>query len=210
MRRIPIAWVLLIGPLAQWSAGTSPAFASSTAPPTCGPKSVRIITYKANVATGSVDELYWIENVGSQRCSLRGFVRDAYVGNYSGRTDVKKTHSLVVQEADSRGVEDAELGGIKSGLPLPTVTLSPRGGMVSFWIAGTDEQFRQGNGRPSRCIVSYKMLAWLPGTSTPVTVAPQRAGVFFWCGAIRVNPILAGRSGPDPLKPLSFYFGTSD
>ena len=199
---------LLLGLFVQWSAGASPA-SSSTMAPLCDPASVHITDYKSNVATGHVDQLFWIRNVSDERCSLRGYVWVVYVGTYGINYSVNEEHVLIVNEEYAYGREIPELGGLKKGLALPTVTLSARGGMASFWIHGTDEQFQQVNGRPSRCVTSYKMLAWLPGATTALTVVPQRAGVFFWCGGIQVNPVLAGRSGSDPAKPLSYYFGTS-
>jgi hypothetical protein len=203
-----LAMVLLTSALVQLSAGTNPASASTTAP-RCDPASVHITEYNVNVATGHVDELFWIRNLSDERCTLRGYVWVVYVGTYGTKYSLAKEHVLIVKEEYAYGREIAEIGGLKKGLPLPTVTLLARGGVASFWIHGTDEQYQQANGRPSRCITSYKMLAWLPGAPTSVTVVPHRAAVFFWCGGIQVNPVLAGRSGSDPPKPLSYYFGTA-
>jgi hypothetical protein len=55
--------------------------------------------------------------------------------------------------------------------------------------------------------MSFKMLVLLPVATSPVTVVPERVGVFFWCGGVSVTPILSGRSGSDPPKSLSYFFG---
>jgi hypothetical protein len=161
-----------------------------------------ITEYNVNVATGKVQELYWIKNVSAQSCSLRGFVRVTYVGNYSPRPAAMKPHDLTVGVSDSYGPWGGESGGLRHGLAVPTVVLSPAG-MASFWISGTDGSFHQSNGRMSRCTMSYKMQLQLPGESSAVTVVPMRAANFGWCGSIDLTPILAGRSGAEPALPLS-------
>jgi hypothetical protein len=204
MRRV---WRIVLGTIAI---ATLPAVASSAdgqsarvAP--CSRTAVAITTYMANVAAGSVDELYWIRNVSDQRCSLRGFVHVVYIGTYSPRP-VMKAHRLVIVERDSYGTGGV-YGGLHHGLAVPMVVLPPRTGVASFWISGTDEQFHQANGRASRCIMSFTMRVWLPGATAALTAVPQRAGTFFWCGSITIMPILAGRSGSDPAHPLSYFFG---
>jgi hypothetical protein len=203
-----LVMVLLVSAFVQLSSAPNPASATIAAP-RCSPSSVHMIEHNVNVATGHVDQLFWIKNLSDERCTLRGYVWVVFVGTYGINYSVNKEHVLIVKEEYAYGREIPELGGLKKGLALPTVTLPARWGMASFWIHGTDEQYQQANGRPSRCVTSYKMLAWLPGASSPLTVVPQRAGVFFWCGGVQVNPVLAGRSGSDPPKPLSYYFGTS-
>ena len=121
------------------------------------------------------------------------------------RDSDKRPHRLTISEVHSYGRDGNDIGGLKRGLPIPTVTLQPGGGVASFWIAGTDEPH---NVPPTRCIMSYKMLAWLPGTSSSIVVRPLRANGFFWCGAFAVHPVLPGESGSDPPMPLSYYFGT--
>lgn len=207
VRRALLPLLLVLGVVLPWSMPTGPVFASNLSISRCASSSLRITTYKANVATGSVDELYWIRNDANQQCSLRGFVRTSYVGTYNVWNYNQESHSLVVQEFDALWSSDPVYGGLQRGVAMPSVTLSPRGGMASFWIAGTDEQYQQPNGRPSRCIMSYEMRAWLPDARTPIAVMPQHAGVFFWCGPIRISPMLAERSGSYPPRPLRSYFG---
>jgi len=205
MRRV---WIIVLSTFvfATIPVVDSPANGESASVALCSPTAVVTTTYMANVAAGSVNELYWIRNVSAQSCSLRGFVRVAYIGTYSPRP-VMKSHRLVIAESDSYGTGGV-YGGLKHGLAVPTVVLSPHTGVASFWISGTDEQFHQANGRPARCITSFKMRVWFPGATAPVSAVPQRAGTFFWCGSITILPILAGRSGSDPARPLSYFFGT--
>ena len=183
---------------------TSHAFATASTVPTCSATSVRVVDYNTVVGAGNVIDLFWIENVSSERCSLRGYVRTAYIGDYGLKPTSKAGHLLVVAEADSLGRNGNDLGGVKRGVKLPTVTLLPRTGRASFWIYGTDIQH---GSPPSRCIISFKMLVWLPGSARAVSVRPMRSNGFFWCGAISVHPIVPGASGSDPSVPLTYYFG---
>jgi hypothetical protein len=186
------------------TSGTSGA-SSNLVVPHCGTGSVRITDYNTMVGAGSVNDLFWVKNVSHQACTLRGYFRVAYVGVYGIGPNDKHPHRLTISEVHSYGRDGNDIGGLKRGLPIPTVTLQPGGGVASFWIAGTDEPH---NVPPTRCIISYKMLAWLPGTSSSIVVRPLRANGFFWCGAFAVHPVLPGESGSDPPMPLSYYFGT--
>lgn len=194
-----------------------PAFAPAVAADStnvspCSATAVAITEYNINVATGKVQELFWIRNVSAQSCSLRGFVRVTYIGNYSPRPTAMKSHDLVVGESDSYRPWGGERGGLQHGLAVPTVVLAPRVGTASFWISGTDGTFHQPNGRMSRCTMSYEMRVRLPGASAAVTVVPMHAANFDWCGPVGLTPMLAGRSGSDPALPLSklsFSFPTT-
>lgn len=186
------------------SIGGAPATAASV--PSCTTASVRITDYNTLVGAGHVNDLFWIKNASHRACTLRGYVRAAYVGVYGMGTPYKNPHRLTVREVHLYGRDGNEVGGINNGRPIPRVTLQPDGGVASFWLDGTDEPV--GN-PPGRCILSYKMLAWLPGSSTSIVVQPLRANGFFWCGGFAAHPILPGESGSEPSRPLSYYFGTS-
>ncbi len=140
-----------------------------------------------------------------QDCSLRGYVRVAYVGVHDVGTPYNDPRRLTVSEGHSYGRDGNDIGGLKKGLPIPTVLLKVNG-VASFWLYGTDEPV---GSPPVRCIDSRKMLVWLPGSSISIVVQPLRANGFYWCGGFAAHPILAGESGSDPPKPLSYYFCTS-
>jgi hypothetical protein len=187
---------------------TMPVFASSANSETatvssCAANAVVITEYNINVATSKYQELFWIRNDSARSCSLRGFVRVTYIGNYSPRPTVMKIHPLVVGEVDSYTPWGGERGGLAHGLAVPTVVLSPRVGVASFWITGVDGSFHRPNGRMSRCTMSYEMRVHLPGESSDVTAVPMHAANFDTCGPVELTPILAGRSGSDPALPLS-------
>jgi hypothetical protein len=162
--------------------------------------------YNTVVGAGHVNDLFWIKNVSHQTCTLRGYVRAAFVGVYGSGTADKNPHRLTVREVHLYGHGGNAVGGINSGIPIPRVTIQPGGGVASFWLDGID--IPVGN-PPGRCITSYKMLAWLPGSSTSILVLPLRANGFFWCGGFAALPILPGESGSEPSRPLSYFFGTS-
>ena len=196
MTFVVVAWCSVL-------TSASPIAAASL--PRCAPTSVRMTDFNTVVGAGHVNDLFWIKNVSRQACTLRGYVRAAFVGVYGIGTPYKNPHVLAVREAHSYGHDGNEVGGINNGLPIPRVTLQPGGGVASFWLDGLD--IPVGN-PPGRCIISYKMLAWLPGSLTSIVVQPLRSNGFFWCGSFAALPILPGESGSEPSRPLSYYFGS--
>jgi hypothetical protein len=180
--------------------------ATATSVTSCTPASVRITDYNTVVGAGHVNDLFWIKNVSHQACTLRGYVRAAFVGVYGIGTAYKNPHGLIVREVHLYGRGGNALGGIDNGRPIPRVTIQPGGGVASFWLDGIDIQV--GN-PPGRCIISHRMLAWLPGAATSIAVQPLRANGYFWCGGFAALPILPGVSGTEPSRPLSYFFGAS-
>jgi len=203
MSRLRLVLVIVATFAGLLTYGTSGATSSHSAP-RCGPSAVRITDFNTLVGAGNVNDLFWIRNVSQEACSLRGYVRVAYIGAYGMGPTEKDPHRLQVSEGHSYGRDGNDIGGLKRGLRVPTVTLQPSGGIASFWIYGTDEPHSP---PPTRCIVSHKMLVWLPGASSSIVVQPLRADGFYWCGGFTVHPVLPGESGSDPPKPLSYYFG---
>ncbi len=188
-----------------FSSAVHGSLVASAAVRECAARYVRITDYNTLVGAGNVNDLFWIKNVSSQACSLRGYVRAEYIGVYGIGTPYRNPHRLSVPELRSYGRDGNDIGGLEKGLPIPSVTLAADGGLASFWLAGTDEPH---DSPPSRCIDAHKMLVWLPGSSTAIAVPPLRANGFYWCGAFAAHPILPGASGSDPPKPLAYYFGT--
>lgn len=185
---------------------TLPTSAASLTAPSCTPASIRITDYNTLVGRGNVNDLFWVHNVSNEACSLRGYVRVSYVGTYGLTTKGKKPKLLAVQQADTFGENGNDIGGIKRGVAMPTVMLNPKSD-ASFWIYETDESHVLLNGQSTRCIMSVKMLAWLPGATSSMNVSPLRANGFFWCGGIYVHPIVPGQSGSIPARRLTYYFG---
>jgi hypothetical protein len=179
--------------------------AVAAAAPSCSASSMRITNYRSAVGAGNVNDLFWIRNLSSLECSLRGYVRVEYVGVYSTGASQAKVHLLSVAEGHSYGREGNDLGGLKKGRPAPTVMLKEHG-LASFWLYGTDEQ--HGTPDTSRCIVSHTMLVWLPGSSTSLTVQSSKDNGYYWCGRFTAHPIVPGESGSDPAVRLSYYFGS--
>ncbi len=200
MTILTVGSVLLVG-LPEVMGATS---AAASAVPACTASSVRVTDHNTLVGAGNVNDLFWIRNVNSTECTLRGYVRVEYVGAYGTIGTHAKSHLLVVREKRSYGRNGNDIGGLKRGLPVPTVTLQEHG-VASFWLYGTDEQ--HGGPGASRCIVSHMMLVWLPGSSTPLEVQPLKSNGFWWCGGFAAHPIVPGESGSDPAVRLSYYFG---
>ena len=208
MRRLWRAVVFGAMLLATLSATTSSARAEIVSVQRCAPASVRITDYNTLVGAGNVNDLYWIQNVSSETCSLRGYVRVSFFGNYGAFPKVNNPKLLPVQQLDTPGggTNANDIGGLNTGFTIPTVILKPKG-FASFWIYGHDESSYLKNGRPTRCISSYKMLARLPGSTTPVDVSPLKSNGFFWCGGTKVHPMISGKSGSEPARSLTSYFG---
>jgi hypothetical protein len=167
---------------------------------------VSVTDYNTLVGAGHVNDLFWIKDVGHASCTVRGYVRATFIGVYGEGTPYKDPQNLTVRETHLYGRGGNYFGGISNGRPIPTVTLRPGEGVASFWLDGTDETV--GN-PPGRCIISHEMLAWLPGSSAAIVVHALRDNGFFWCGGFAALPILSGKSGTEPPRPLSYYFGVS-
>lgn len=132
----------------------------------------------------------------------------SFEGKYgSDNEPVKVAHPLVVKEVENRGRDGNDLGGIKTGLPIPTVDLSSKMSAASFWIYGVENPTTGPNGVVSRCITSFEMKVLLPGdsASTAARLAPGQG--FYFCGTVEVHPIVPGSSGSDPALKLIFHFG---
>src|SRR5487761_2123339 len=162
VRRTPLslvaAFVLLAGGVVTTRSATS-----AGAVTTCSSSSVRVSEYNSWVGAGNVNLLFWIRNVQAQSCTVRGYVRVAYVGVYglkSGPLHHVHTLSVRVEDAMNGGDNGNDFGGVRSG-PISVVTLAPHG-VDSFWIYGTDEP---AGAPPVRCITSYRMRVWLAGAS---------------------------------------------
>jgi hypothetical protein len=205
MRRATRIVTLFVFLVVGFPSVTSSSLAVAAVVPACAANSVRITDYNTLVGAGNVNDLFRIRNVSALACSLRGYVRVEYLGVYGIGVSDAKPHPLTVGEARSYGRDGNDVGGLKKGLPIPTVMLQEHG-VASFWLYGTDEQ--HGTPATSRCIASYKMLVWLPGSSTSITVQPLKDNGFFWCGVFTAHPIVPGGSGSDPAVRLSYYFGS--
>jgi hypothetical protein len=174
----------------------------------CAPSAVQITEYNTLAGAGHVNDLFWIRNVSAATCSLRGYVRASYLGKYGTPPPSGPARPLAVGQSDTRGgaASGSYVGGLGEGLSISTVALKPQQ-LGSFWIDGLDESVTLENGTPTRCITSTKLLIRLPGSATPIDVSLRRGSGFYWCGGTEVHPIVGGRSGSDPPRALSFYFG---
>jgi len=202
VRRLSVDLVVASIVLVGVRAPVATAAATATPVPTCAASSVRFIEHSTLSGAGNINDLFWIRNVSAQTCSLSGYVRVAFDGVYGIATPYQNPRRLAVSETYSYGRDGNDIGGLKKGLALPTVTLTSRGGVASFWLYGRDEP--AGN-PPNRCIDAHAMVAWLPGSSRSVSVQLLRANGFFWCGGFRAHPVVPGESGFDPAMPPSYY-----
>lgn len=203
MRRMTTKLIIIVIFLAGIPTMMSSSVGAVVVAPPCAANSVRISDDNTVVGAGNVNDLFWIKNISTSTCTLRGYVRVEYVGVYGIGPTKATPHLLQVPETRSYGRDGNDLGGLKKGLPIPSVVLKEHG-VASFWLYGTDEPHGT---PPSRCIVAHKMLVWLPGSPTSLTVQPLRGNGFFWCGGVSAHPIASGESGSDPAVPLSYYFG---
>lgn len=177
--------------------GTSMARGATRVAPNCTASALQVTEpYNPNVAAGTVSELFVLANTGASACSMRG---------YPSVTFRSATGAVVVIPAvDSRGYGGGIGGGMRKAGPLPTSTLAARGGVASFWIYGTDEAV---GAPPGRCWTGPLMIVTPPDSTGVVRVRARSNSPFYWCGRIFVYPVLPGRSGTYPTRPLSYFFG---
>ena len=137
----------VVGPTAATETGATTLSACTTT-------QLNVISYDVSVATGSVGDLFWVADIGARACTLRGYPRASYWGNYGSVQSEARSTPVV---GESHGRRRFDFAGVANDRALPTVTLSPDGAIASFWIFGTDMPGRLADGHLSRCIVSYEM-----------------------------------------------------
>ena len=185
-----------------------PSAASATRATTlsaCNTTQLNVVSYNVSVATGSVGVLFWVADTSSRACTLHGYPRVSYIGNYGTVQSKKSAQPLEVPEA--YGKRRFDLVGVAKDRALPMVNISPDGAIASFWVFGTDMPQRIAAGNQSRCIVSYEMRVSMSKGPTEIIVTPVRAGNFDFCGSITIYPIVSGDTGSDPSYPLDRVFG---
>jgi hypothetical protein len=181
---------------------TTQSGAASLVP--CTTSQLNVIAYNVSVATGTVGELFWVADIGARACTLRGYARVTFSGNYGSVQSKKPQQILAVREEHRRRFVD--FAGVAKDRAVPTVRLSPGGAIASFWIFGTDMQSQLANGHQSRCIFSEVMYASLTKSISQLLVEPVRNSNFAWCGPVTVYPFVAGDTGSDPPFPLDRMF----
>jgi hypothetical protein len=157
---------------------------------TCGQGSAHlVVSWRGGTGglAGSGGDLFWVRNVGSANCALRGYP----VVNFVGRD-----HRVVLVSGGEPGHLGNDQFGIARGARPPAVRLAAHGGLASFWVFG------QGVSPP--CPVAYEMVVTLTGVRGRATVlSPHAYSSWPYCGrAVVVNPLVPGASGSLPPKPL--------
>jgi hypothetical protein len=165
----------------------------------CAAGQVRVSYHGSVEGAGSVNQLFWIRNVSDRPCSLASYARVSFVdphsifkASFAREFHVRVGYSIVY--APGQGGND--VGGLAPGHAMPRAILSARGGVSSFWIYGTDMQV---GAPPYYCIDAGVMRVVLPGTQDPTEVH----GSYYFCGTVAVHPVVPGRSGAYPARPLS-------
>jgi hypothetical protein len=131
----------------------------------------------------------------------------SFVGVYGyGYEPLNHSHPLVVKQAESRGRDGNDFGGLAPGFSMPTVDLSTTKRAASFWIYGVDVSTSGPNGVASRCITSFEMRLQLPGDGKSLVTRLAPGQGFYFCGTVSVHPIVMGSSGSDPAMKLLFHF----
>jgi hypothetical protein len=187
VRRNPIIVLVIALFLSGFSFVASSSLSAAQMTSLCSSSDLRITPHGFLAGTGSVNNLFWIRNVGGSSCSLRGYPGVTFLGSRAAQLEVKQTNTA------NRNFND--VGGLRRGVTLPTVVLAANGGIASFMIYGTDEQ--HGN-PPTKCIETRKMLVSIPNVVGRFTILMRVGSAFYWCGGIAMHPIVPGRTGADP------------
>lgn len=169
---------------------------------------VQVSEYSSVAAAGNVNVLFWIRNVGTSACFIRGYVSASYIGEYGLHSfPLRHPQKLVVPSSRRVGSSGNgnDVGGIASG-KVSTVVLATKG-YASFWLYGNDEPIHLRNDQTSRCITSNVMKVTLPGQRHGILVSTRSDSGYFWCGGVVIHPVVQGRSGTLPATPLEKFFG---
>ncbi len=62
-------------------------------------------------------------------------------------------------------------------------------------------------GKPVLALVLSASIVTPPDSAGVVRVRARSNSLFYWCGRIFVYPVLPGRSGTYPTRPLGYFFG---
>jgi hypothetical protein len=175
--------------------------------PRCPAASVRVNEYSFQGGTGHVNYLFRITNKVNRTCSLHGYAHVSFVGIYGfGWKPLKNGHPLVVQQVEDHGGDGNYIGGLATGLSMPTVDLSTTKSAASFWIYGLENSTTGPNGVASRCITSFEMRVKIPGDQKSLVARLAPGQGFYFCGPVGVDPIVPGSSGSDPAMKLILHF----
>jgi hypothetical protein len=160
----------------------------------CMASQLRLGDLGSDVATGHWTQLFEMTNVSEHACSLKGYPGVTLLTAAGPDATLRVTH---IKAESSIYIGDSLKG------PVPTATLSARGGRASFWIAGSDMPL--GYQPPSACGFATEVLVKPPGTDFSLKYRVGRIP-FTWCeNTIQATPVLAGRSGSIPVEPLCIY-----
>jgi hypothetical protein len=162
---------------------------ASTTSKTCVTSQLHLQYNQMRAGTGNVNLFFLIRNESSLSCSLRSFPGVTFLGSNEARLSISQANA-----ADSDG---NDLGGLRPGLPVPTVVLAAHSGVASFSIYGRD--MPHGNSVKG-CVNTRTMLTKLPGVAGTYTIfLTPRSGEFdTWCGGVTMHPIVPGRTGVYP------------
>ena len=158
----------------------------------CTASNLHLIDRGTDVGGGSWIQLFQVTNRGDQSCSLKGYPSITLAPSQGA------FHSLMV--ISIRYEAARKIGDSRRG-PVPTSILSARGGMSSFWIAGSDTPAFNQPG----CKMATDVVVTLPAVRGRLRYRVTNIPFNVCEDAIEVTPILPGPSGSNPVEPLSYF-----
>lgn len=166
----------------------------------CVANSVQVTNEGSTVGTGSFAELFLFSNISGHACSMSGYAKIDLM------TAAGIYHSL--DEQRGRSFPGGLGGGTMRSGALPISNLRAHGGVASFWIEGHDVPAVPIGETTQACMSATEILVTPPNTHHALILPTTATVPFDWCGAIRVLPVLPGKTGSLPSKSLSYYFGS--
>ena len=158
----------------------------------CTESHLRLTDRGTDVGAGSWFQLFQVTNDGNQSCSLKGYPRITLKPSQGA---IQSLVVISIKYEAARKIGDSQSG------PVPTSTLAAHGGMVSFWIAGSDTPAANQPG----CKMATDVLVRLPAVREALQYHVTKIPFNVCEDAIDVTPILPGRSGSVPAEPLSYF-----
>jgi hypothetical protein len=162
-------------PASPAAAGTTAKPGGSGLPPNCTTADLRITAGQFDAATGHGEENIIFHNTGSTPCRIHAYPGVAEV-NAQGKQIAQATRTL-----------DLFMGGLKSGEPMPDVTLQP-GQDASDLVGGSD----QAGDAP--CSQYAGLLVTPPNDTHSVRVPLLNNN---YCAGFGVTPVVPGDKGRD-------------
>jgi len=167
------------------SSNSTTSSTSTKAGAPCDSSQIETTSLGGGAGAGNVDQVFGFTNVGKVACTLTGYPRVVALTAQGAQV------AQAVQQLSG-------IGGVRTGATTPPIVTLKPGQTASATLSGTDIP----TGGATACPPGYPTLLVTPPHMTqPVRVAAVDRPGFPGCSAIRVNPVVPGKTGQLPVGP---------